>query len=275
MVELGALGGADGTIAADFRWGKYVPRGGVVVDVGGGLGDMLAQIMVAGTGGQVKHGVVFDLPSVTDRSRAVWDAAAAAATEAGAVPAVTSALSRSPPGVRRAALASRVTFLPGSFFDASSVPSAAGLARAHAVDAAAAEAVDACIAPPVAYAMRDILHDWPDVDVSRMLAALASAMRAPPTRATSTEDFASGNGPPRTCLSDRIMLIVRLVVPGASFVESHGTLDADWHMLANFGTTAGERTLEQYKALIAGAGLKLESVAPLRGMYSILVVKKA
>ena len=38
---------------------------------------------------------------------------------------------------------------------------------------------------------------------------------------------------------------------------------------------AGERTLDHFKALLTKAGLKLESVTPLRGYYSVLVARRA
>ena len=272
MREIGALGGADTAIATDFLWGKYVKSGGTLVDVGGGLGDMLSQIMVVGAGGPVRSGVVFDLPSVTERSRRVWAEAQAAG---GAPPAITPALARAAPAQRRIALGKRVSFMPGSFFEAASIPTALSIARARAADSGAAAALEACTAPPVAYALRDIVHDWPDVDVVRMLGALGSAMRAPPTRVSNSNDFSGNSGPPKTCLSDRLMLVARLVQPGAGLVASQGTNDADYLMLANFGTTAGERTLDHFKALLAEARLKLESVQPLRGYYSVLVVRKA
>lgn len=238
MREIGALGANDEAIAHDFRWPAIVANG-TPVDVGGGLGDMLSHLLLAHP--SIARGVVFDLASVTTRSAGVWRAAAA---EPGA---------RDGPTARRAALAGRVAFMPGSFFDASTIPTYATLAPAGA-------AADACAAPPVVYIMRDIVHDWPDEDVVRMLTALGVGMRAP----------RSGGG----CASDRLTLVARLVAPGASFVGSQGTNDADWLMLANFGSTAGERTRPHFEALLARSGLALESVNPLRGWYSVLVATK-
>ena len=42
-----------------------------------------------------------------------------------------------------------------------------------------------------------------------MLGALGSAMRAPPTRVSNSNDFSGNSGPPKTCLSDRLMLVAR------------------------------------------------------------------
>jgi hypothetical protein len=241
MREIGALGANDEAIAHDFTWPRIVANG-TPVDVGGGLGDMLSHLLLAHPG--IARGVVFDLASVTQRSQGVWRAAAAERAGGARVDG---------PTARRAALADRVAFLPGSFFDASTIPTAASLAPAGA---------DACAAPPVVYILRDIVHDWPDEDVVRMLTALGTGMRAPPA--------AGGSG----CASDRLTLVARLVAPGAGFVGSQGTNDADWLMLANFGSTAGERTRPHFEALLARSGLALESVNPLRGWYNVLVATK-
>ena len=74
---------------------------------------------------------------------------------------------------------------------------------------------------------------------------------------------------------DHVMLVARLVVPGAGFVQSQGTNDADVLMLANFGTTAGERTAAHLRSLLEAAGLELVSVTPTRGMYSVLMARRA
>jgi hypothetical protein len=71
------------------------------------------------------------------------------------------------------------------------------------------------------------------------------------------------------------MLVARVVAPGAGFVASQGTNDADWLMLGGFGTTAGERTRPHFEALLARAGLRLESLTPVRGIYSVLVAAPA
>ena len=84
----------------------------------------------------------------------------------------------------------------------------------------------------------------------------------------------------------RIVIVTRLLVPGAGFINSQGflehlsrrgtlflmyymllfstcltgTTDADMVMLANFGTSAGERTETHLQALAAAAGLKMLGV---------------
>ena len=54
------------------------------------------------------------------------------------------------------------------------------------------------------------------------------------------------------------------------FVEAMGSNDADLVMLANFGSTAGERTLEHFGRLFAAAGLELVTVHATRSHYRVL-----
>jgi hypothetical protein len=267
MREIGSLGANDVAIASDFPWaglltarggaGGAAAAGGTLVDVGGGLGDMMAHVLtLAGGLPASTRGAVFDLASVTARSRGVWEAASGAAAQL--APASLDAPTR-----RRAALWPRVSFAAGSFFEPDTIPDAVALAAAASGsgDVAAAAGTDACAAPPVVYALRDIVHDWPDEDVVRMLSALGSRMRG----------GAGGGG----CNVDRLALVARVVVPGSGFVASQGTGDADWLMLANFGTTAGERTRPHFEALLAQSGLALQAAVPVRGWYTVLVAARA
>ena len=129
------------------------------------------------------------------------------------------------------ALPARVSHAAGSFFDAASVPRAGGEGER------------------VAYVLRDILHDWPDEDCVRILSALREAM--------------GGSG------RHRVAVVGRMLQPGAPFIKSLGTADADMVMLGAFGTTAGERTRAHHEALLAAAGLRLLSVTPTRSAYFV------
>lgn len=213
MREIGALGANDAAIAGDFSWPSIVGNG-TVVDVGGGLGDMLSHVLLAHP--SIPAGIIFDIPSVTARSEGVWRAAG----EAGAAEEAGGARRLDGPTARRAALSrtGRVRFSEGSFFEPATIPSA--------VDAASSvsggDASSVCAAPPMVYALRDIVHDWPDEDVVRMLSAIGTRMRAP-----------SAEGSAVKCGTDRIALVARLVAPGAGFVSSQGTNDADFLMLVS------------------------------------------
>ena len=90
----------------DYKWGQHKR----VIDVGGSLGSLLARVMDANPS---VEGVVFDLPEVVRETERVW--------------------ARKHPH-----LLSRATFVPGSFFDADTIP------RAKDGDA---------------YMMRVVLHD--------------------------------------------------------------------------------------------------------------------
>ena len=260
MQEIGALGANDVAISHDFAWERYTGANGTVVDVGGGLGDMMTHILLRLGGGVTSaggiRGAVFDLPSVVQRSQQVWTQAYHAVQTSSSA----SSSSIDQLTLRRGSLwgTGRVRFLAGSFFEPDTIPTALTLAPA-ALNA------DACTAPPVAYALRDIVHDWPDSDVIRMLTALGQGMRRQP----------EGEDKKGSCASDRLMLVARVVQPGAGFVESQGTNDADWLMLANFGSTAGERTLDHFLQLLAASGLALEADVPVRGWYHVLVAKRA
>lgn len=220
MNALGKLGAADGAIARDVPWGSFAD---VVVDVGGGTGEMAATILALASP-PPKHAVIFDMAHVVARSRAVW----AEEARGNASNPLFTLLSENP------GLPSRVTHAAGDMFDASTVPMPRGGERATLM-------------------LRDILHDWPDEDCVRILTALRKAIAA-------SGGAAAGH---------RVMIVGRMIRPGAGFIKSLGTADADMVMLGAFGTTAGERTLAQHEALLAAAGLKLISVTPTRSQYFI------
>ena len=214
MNSLGKLGAADGAIASDVPWGDLAD---VVVDVGGGTGEMAATILALAAP-QPARAIVFDMAPVIARSRAAWT------PEALALPASPlHALVRAHPG-----LPARVSHAVGDMFDAATVPRGSGSER-------------------VAYLLRDILHDWPDEDCVRILGALRGAL---------------GEG-------GRVVVVARMLQPGAGFIKSLGTADADMVMLGAFGTTAGERTRAHHEALFQAAGLRLARVTPTRSAYFI------
>jgi hypothetical protein len=240
MAQLGRLGGADVAVALDAPWGRLVD---VVVDVGGGHGEQTAAIL--GAHPHLQSGVVFDIPPVVERARA-------------AAPATTP-----------------LTWVAGDMFDPSTLPGP----HAEAIRLAAVSSAPVCVASvrlSYGYAMRDILHDWADEDCVRILASLRAAMRGPGSVDTDGACYGpdgrrmestGGNG---TFSPDRVLVIGRVVVPGASFVSSLGTADADMVMLGAFGTTAGERTTAHYASLFARAGLALVRVHPTRSHYAVL-----
>jgi hypothetical protein len=165
------------------------------------------------------------------------------------------------------------------------------------------------------YVLRDIVHDWTDEDVVRILSSLRVVLRDAATlQCTATEGAGgsaaglkrspAGEGGP-TLPVDRIALVARVIKPGAGFIESQGTNDADivmvrarvcvcvwgvgggasvvclpwsespppYMQLSGFGTTAGERTIQHFDALFARSGLRRVSVTPVRGYYSVIVAE--
>ena len=121
MVAVNGLGVS--ALVVDFPWGEASR----IVDVGGGVGHVSAAILLHHT---QLTALVFDLPEVV---------AAGAAEFPALYP----------------ALAHRVAFAPGSFFDAASLP----------------PFVDGDV-----IMLRNILHDWPDADVLRILRSLRQAV---------------------------------------------------------------------------------------------------
>jgi SAM-dependent methyltransferase len=93
------------------------------------------------------------------------------------------------------------------------------------------------------YVLMDLLHDWPDDDAARILAAVRNA--AP--------------------VGARV-LIIETVIADEDGPKFGKVLDVI--MLA---TTGGrERTVAEHGALLANAGMRLERVLPTRSQYSII-----
>ena len=98
------------------------------------------------------------------------------------------------------------------------------------------------------YVMKKIIHDWPDDRATQILRCCRKAMA------------------PRSHL-----LLIELVVPpgdGATFTKF-----LDLWMLVWFG--GRERTEEEYRNLLASAGLALERIIPTRSPISIIEAKPA
>lgn len=106
---------------------------------------------------------------------------------------------------------------------------------------------DAVPAGADAYLLKSILHDWGDAQCAAILANCAQAM------------------PPHARL-----VILERVVPEQVSVSAHdqGIARMDLNMLVRQG--GQERTLEQYRALLASVGLRLAGVQSLSGGFSAL-----
>lgn len=94
-----------------------------------------------------------------------------------------------------------------------------------------------------AYLLMDVIHDWDDRDAARILAAVRRAA-APQSR----------------------VLIIETLVPEAP--GPHFGKMVDIIMMAVTG--GRERTASQYKALLEGAGFRLERVVPTASHHSIV-----
>jgi hypothetical protein len=94
-----------------------------------------------------------------------------------------------------------------------------------------------------AYLLMDVIHDWDDRDAARILAAVRRAAHA----------------------QSRVLIIETLVpeAPGPHFGKM-----VDIIMMAVTG--GRERTVSQYRALLAGAGFRLERVVPTASHHSVV-----
>ena len=280
MAQLGRLGGADYAIATDVPWDSLVD---VIVDVGGGFGEMTASIVRENK--KLERGYIFDMPHVIERSAQLWrkgrwkkttpppDSDAAAIVRGG----------RFNPAAEEN-LVERVDLHPGDMFNASTFPSVIIKLETNYLKFKASypvgdptAALDKCThdaAPRFGYVLRDILHDWSDIDSIRILKSLRQVMRGNETICYGTDGSKVVRpAPPKQQFKDRAFIVARIIVPGANFVQSMGTTDADIVMMGAFGTTAGERTVEHFKQLFEAADLELVTVHPTRSHYSVLEVK--
>jgi hypothetical protein len=265
MAQLGRLGGADAAIAHDVPWTSIVD---VIVDVGGGFGEMTASIVRANPA--LEKGVVFDMPHVLERTARKWGKG----SFANAGPA------KDFPIASDKALAERIDLRPGDMFDPTTFPSVINSLERKYADRMLGPLGDPDLAlhkcshssaPRHGYVLRDILHDWNDEDSVRILASLRRAMRANETVCYGSDGSKTVRAAPEgQDYKDRVLVVGRVIVPGAGFVQSMGTNDADMVMLGAFGTTAGERTVEHFSRLFAAADLELVAVHPTRSHYSVL-----
>jgi len=99
-----------------------------------------------------------------------------------------------------------------------------------------------------AYMMKHIIHDWDDERATKILSNIQSVMA-----------------------DDAKVLIIETVVPATS--EPHYSKLLDLEMLTSPGGV--ERTEEEYRELLAAAGLRLTRIIPTASPYSIIEAVKA
>jgi hypothetical protein len=99
-----------------------------------------------------------------------------------------------------------------------------------------------------AYMMKHIIHDWDDERAAKILSNIQSVMA-----------------------DDARVLIIETVVPATS--EPHYSKLLDLEMLTSPGGV--ERTEEEYRELLAAAGLRLARIVPTLSPYSIVEAVKA
>jgi len=270
MRQMGRVGGADAAIAKDVPWASLASS---LVDVGGGQGEMLATIMKANP--SLKKGIVFDMPHVIERSMKTWAPGGGNTAPGGFNPSADPLI------------AGRVGFVDGDMFMPDTIPAAINdLKAAHASKtllASFSEYKDSngeiCThsLPTTGYLLRDILHDWHDEDCVRILSSIRAVMRGRESHcykaSESDKEPVTRSAPSSKAFGDRILLVARVVEPGAGFVNSLGSTTADLVMLGAFGSTAGERTQAQFEALFDASGLELVAVHPTRSHYKIVEAK--
>lgn len=99
-----------------------------------------------------------------------------------------------------------------------------------------------------AYMMKHIIHDWNDEDSIRILRNINAVMKP-----------------------DGRVLIVETIVPEGN--EPHFSKIMDLEMLVSPGGM--ERTIEEYRELLAAAGLRLNRIVPTRSPFSIVEAVRA
>lgn len=100
-----------------------------------------------------------------------------------------------------------------------------------------------------AWALCQILHDWPDAECRAILSRCREAMRA----------------------DDRLLVIEMLTVPGE---PNPGIAVLDMMMLLYFGE-ARQRTEDEYSELFGAAGLEFTRVVPTNSAFSIVEARPA
>ena len=185
MAESSTLAARDAMRAYDF--GRFRR----VLDLGGGYGGVLAELLGAHPG---QTGAVFDLPFLEDGARGYLE---------------------------RAGVAGRARFIGGSFFE--TVPPRFDLIL-----------------------MKFIVHDWGDGEAHAILAKAREAADEATT-----------------------LVLLEQVVPEtiASSPEHQAVIRADLTMM---GMGGKERTAEEYRTLLAGAGWRLEAIMPSGAAFSVI-----
>ncbi len=179
-------------VAADLAASPLLPDTGLLMDLGGGHGELLAEILRARPG---LRGVLVDL------GHAVEGAAR---------------------HLHAAGVGERVSVQAGDFFEPLPGP------------------VDAVL-------LKSVLHDWDDEDAVRVLRRAAQAL-AP---------------------AGRVLVIERLMPGQVQDLPAHRTTArSDLNMLVSLG--GRERTLEDYDALLAAAGLARRQVLPAEAAFSVI-----
>ncbi|WP_086821161.1 methyltransferase [Allokutzneria sp. NRRL B-24872] len=100
------------------------------------------------------------------------------------------------------------------------------------------------------YVLKSVLHDWDDANAARILRSCARAMRP-----------------------DSELLIIEQVMPSGTtdFADEPFVVMSDLNMMVC--TTGKERTREEFAALLAGAGLRISSVARCAFPISMSVLR--
>lgn len=112
------------------------------------------------------------------------------------------------------------------------------------------------------YFMRQIVHNWGDTDVRRILCNIRQAMTKSFFSTNSNANYSGRKKSP-------ILLIAELVVTSKMQRE---VAQLDLVMLTLLASGAQERTEDEFRALCQAEGLRLMHVWPTRGKYSILEV---
>ena len=190
MAESSTIAAQDAMRVYDF--GRFTR----VLDLGGGYGGVLAQVLKANP---QQTGVVFDLAYLTDGATAY---------------------------LTRAGVADRARFEGGSFFEA--VPGGFDLIL-----------------------MKFIIHDWGDEEAHAIL-----------TRARDTADARA------------TLLLLEQVVPDviSATPEHQAVIRGDLTMM---GMGGKERTADEYRTLLAGAGWRLEQITPSGAAFSVIEARPA
>lgn len=191
MVELTRLESASIARASVFSGRQRI------VDVGGGYGELLAEILRLNP---ETSGVLFDRTHAIEAARRRMQAAA---------------------------LAHRCEFVAGDFFG--SIPEGADV-----------------------YVLKSVIHDWNEERARQILDNCARAMHA----------------------EARLVLVERVVPPRLAACAAHRAIArADLNMLVGLG--GKERTEDEYRTLLQGAGLRMKAIEPVGTAFSMIAAVRS